>query len=377
MIQYPKNTHLTLASVEAGLGSMNILRDPPKSLVVPYRPRVGQTSQIADEIGGSGDRVCEGVLKYARGLNPFGPSGNFTTNGGQVRYRSGSSEQNQGGVFGNRQSFLPYRVVREGAFRPPVLPPQDLLPLSRLPRSATAANSNPGSSERVTFNNTMKCSKDMREIRQQLLQVCSTPKAIFNIENPSSEPVAIVKSSTTDKVRTAAQTNLSSKKYVLGINTDPERGIKTQKNTLYGSIPCSVFKNIQATPLQDERGLQPITVKERLKGNCSTNLSGQNEGGYIHSNIRLDRNTPLTSMGTNAYQAGVDINFGSRDYHLAPRSKRGGFENQGMKMSNYRDEPAVILNPKTAYQKAAMTMQQRTDNNYNPYQPWIPPSKIN
>ena len=59
MIQYPKTTGLTLPSVEGGFGTLNILRDPPKSIHTTYKPKVGDTSKISEWIGGSDDRICE------------------------------------------------------------------------------------------------------------------------------------------------------------------------------------------------------------------------------------------------------------------------------------------------------------------------------
>ena len=41
---------VTLPSVEAGLGSMNILRDPPKSIMTRRIDKVGETSSITEMI---------------------------------------------------------------------------------------------------------------------------------------------------------------------------------------------------------------------------------------------------------------------------------------------------------------------------------------
>ena len=61
---------ITLPSVEAGLGSMNMLRDPPKSIHTSRNDRVGQTSSITEMVDESQNRACEAINVYARGVNP-------------------------------------------------------------------------------------------------------------------------------------------------------------------------------------------------------------------------------------------------------------------------------------------------------------------
>ena len=76
---------ITLPSVEAGLGSMNMLRDPPKSYHTRRIDKVGETSSITEMIDESANRACEAIQVYARGVNPsvsvsYSNEGN---NGGQ------------------------------------------------------------------------------------------------------------------------------------------------------------------------------------------------------------------------------------------------------------------------------------------------------
>ena len=57
MIQYPKQTHVTLPSVESwGTNDEPIQRDPPKSLWTRKIDKVSETQEITRMIGeGSGD----------------------------------------------------------------------------------------------------------------------------------------------------------------------------------------------------------------------------------------------------------------------------------------------------------------------------------
>lgn len=141
MIQYPKHEHMTLGSVENWGSNTNILRDPPKSIFTRRVDKVGQNTDITELIDSSDDRAAEGINVYARGVNPMV----------SVSY---NNQSNNAGISGNptatsgqTQAYLPYTVMNEGAFRPPVRNPRDLLPLSRLPRVWFSANALPSVSD--------------------------------------------------------------------------------------------------------------------------------------------------------------------------------------------------------------------------------------
>jgi hypothetical protein len=128
MLQYPKNEHITLGSVENWGTNANILRDPPRSLFTRRVDKVGQNMDLTELVDASSDRATEGIQVYSRGINPMV----------SVSY---TNQSNNAGISGNptatsgrTQAFLPYTIMNEGAFRPPVRNPRDLLPLSRLPR---------------------------------------------------------------------------------------------------------------------------------------------------------------------------------------------------------------------------------------------------
>ena len=135
-----------LPSVDSWGTNMHILRDPPKSITTRRIDKVGETSSITQMIDDSDGRSSEAIQVYARGVNPFVSVSynNYGNNGGQT----------YGGITeGGRQSAkLPYRIMRDGAFRPPVLLQEDLLPLSRMPRSLTSAYSNSGFTAAAKFD---------------------------------------------------------------------------------------------------------------------------------------------------------------------------------------------------------------------------------
>ena len=132
MLSYSAITNsgkVTLPSVGSWGTNMNIMKDPPKSIMMRRIDKVGDTNEITKMIDNS-DRSAEAILRFARGVNPS-VSVSYSNNGGSL--------QN----FGNQQAKLPYSINKDGDFHPPVQAPQNLLPLSRLPRNVTFAITNP------------------------------------------------------------------------------------------------------------------------------------------------------------------------------------------------------------------------------------------
>jgi len=173
-------------SVEMGLGSMNILRDPPRSITTRRVDKVGQTSSITEMVDDSGNRVCEGINVYARGVNPsvsvsYGNAGN---NGGQ----RGSSVF--GGVIsGGLQAKLPYTIMKDGAFRPPTRTQDQLLPLSRLPRVNTESFTQPGF---VDYSKKLDCAQgEYRQIKKDTIKACIRPTATYKINPQIQEPFEV------------------------------------------------------------------------------------------------------------------------------------------------------------------------------------------
>lgn len=156
-IQYPKSTHVTLPSVEQWSQNTNILRDPPKSVVTRRIDKVGQNTDINSLIDDSGDRICEGINVYTRGVNPM-VSVSYDNSAGNA------------GLSGNPTSYsnrtaarLPYPAFEGGAFRPPVRTQRDLLPLSRQPRAWFGTVTAP---EFIDYTKTRQQPNDYRAIKE-------------------------------------------------------------------------------------------------------------------------------------------------------------------------------------------------------------------
>lgn len=369
----------TLPSVEGGFGSMNILRDPPKSIMTRRIDKVGETSSITDLIDDSGNRACEAINLYARGVNPM-VSVSYSNTGGNG---TGSLIGN-----GNKQAFLPFRVARDGAFRPPIVTPYQLLPLSRQPRTNTSAFSKPGFAD---FTRKLMCpGGNYREIVDTPLKTCVRPTATYKMNPQSVEPFEVkyviknpVKFDShagTSGVRTQDVTvqevmeptkeiktnplhvddvysKQSTIRYVDNSNFDTDRYIQ---DTLHSSVQSKMSRSIQITPIEDIFDVD-IHTKNNINISYTPLKTGYTKEEYIHNDPELQRRNVLTEATTNKRQdiysrpeiqhqereqkrnrpvaqattnygtvnrqSGMDLN--SREYKLHPTISAGGFDGRG------------------------------------------------
>ena len=193
---------VTLPSVESWGTNMNILRDPPKSVHTRKINKVGQTSDITSMIDDSSDRASEAIMVYARGVNPSVSVSynNIGNNGGQS---SGSLT----GLNNTQAAKLPYRIMRDGAFRPPVLRQEQLLPLSRQPRIWTSQFSQSGFtdfSKRVKNSGT---ADETKEVHTDILKGHIRPTAVYKIETPIQKTYDI-KNNIQDIINTNANSGI-------------------------------------------------------------------------------------------------------------------------------------------------------------------------
>ena len=172
----------SLPSVESWSQNMNILKDPPKSIHTRRIDKTGTTSSRTVMIDESGDRASGCINVYARGVNPM-VSVSYNNNGNNGGQRSGSNIT----PGGNSQTSLPYKIMNYGAFRPPVLTPTDLYPLSRLPRVWTTSFTNPSFPDFSKKMRTCGTAETTKEVKNVLLKTCARPTAVYKMETPISE----------------------------------------------------------------------------------------------------------------------------------------------------------------------------------------------
>ena len=360
----------TLPSVEAGLGSMNILRDPPKSIHTRRIDKVGETSSITELIDTSGNRSCEVISLYARGINPsvsvdYGNAGN---NGGQRV--SGGGMVNVGSTIGSSgnsmhggQAYLPYRIVRDGAFRPPVVSPFNLLPLSRMPRVNTTARAQPGF---VDFSKKLMCpGGNYKEVKEKTIKASIRPTATYKISTQAVEPFEVkyvIKNPVKfdgragiSGVKTQDITNQINNTPVKEINTTPlatyvniNQGSKeTEKHldnskfdtgrylqdtlnsdvitnqgsgetvryidnstvdtgrylqdTLHSSIQSKRSQSIQITPIEDIMDVD-VRTKDQMNISYTPLKTGNTNENHIHKDIELQKRVLTSTVAVNKHR---------------------------------------------------------------------------
>ena len=228
---------VTLPSVDSWGTNNNILKDPPKSIMTRRIDKVNQDGSLNEMMYESGDRWAEALNVYARGVNPMVSV--------QYNNKSGAPVKQ------------PYRIMDGGAFRPPQLTQEQLLPLSRLPRNVTQAITN---KEFIDYTKRVTCPLTQRVIKDETVKGFVRPTKYVKIATPVKEHFTI-NYVVENPIIANATTNLTTRG-----NTQLENQVPTRQAL--------------STPLQYAH---------------STNLQAQNGHTYIHDDIELDRNMPMTT----------------------------------------------------------------------------------
>lgn len=268
----------TLPSVEVWNGNFDIVKDPPSGIHTRRIIKVGENNDLLHWNDDSGSRINEMINVYARGNNPMVSvqySNHGNTGNGMMGISGGTSGSSMTGLTTSGGGKLPYRIMNEGAFRPPILRQEDLLPLSRLPRTTTSMMS-----KRCRVDQTKRIEPDTVEYFKQVHK------------NP---------------IRVQTDTNRSFKKE--GPQEPPSNiGLMVNNNNMNLTINSSIKK------LKD-------THNQRLIPNLSDTLLVSNvdhinhkknsQQKYIHGDIHLSKNIPH-------YEANAASNLNIR------RDKSGG-----------------------------------------------------
>ena len=347
------NGTITLPSVSSWGTNMNILRDPPKSITTRRINKVGETSSLTQMVQDSGDRACEAINVYARGVNPCVSVSysNHGNNGGQ-RIVGGKNKSIQ-----VSQAKLPYRIIRDGAFRPPVLRQEDLLPLSRQPRCITSAFSQKGFADFSKKLRTCGTAFQTREVKNSVIKNDVKPNAFYNIQ-PTIEPFEIKYEIKEEPVHITAQAKYSDKtKYVNHTEMDTSTFVQdVNKYDFSTNLSSKVGNTTSIDELVDLDSLRR-TIQDVRTTDYTSTKSGNAKTDYIHKDIELDKNLPVHFSRTNnidrtkftniRHQNEIQqklnkpnanfsaqnfrgikgsIDHSSRDYNLAQKISAGGFE---------------------------------------------------
>ncbi len=297
----------TLPSVESWSTNMNILRDPPKSVTTRKIDKVGETSVITQTIDESGDRFSEAINRYARGVNPMV----------SVSYSNHGTNANGG------EAFLPYRIMRDGAFRPPSRRPEELLPLSRLPRIWTYMTTQkhaPDFTKRI-----MNCgtAENTRAVKNTLLKTdCESRQIIAN--EPGATAPHLVRSIVRDplapgQVSAAPSCAVGAKNQLMALK--PITLIPNKPNT-------SAATNCSSDIYEHKYAHGDVTLlRNHPVGEATTNLQAVKEQPIVLNNINLRQNHPSAQGYTNTRSYGGEVYGENAKYTYLPEmQQRGGFE---------------------------------------------------
>lgn len=243
---------VTLPSVETWGSNMNILRDPPKSITTRRVNKVGETSSITQTIEESENRSCEAIQVYARGVNPS-VSVSYTNHGNNGGQRSGSIVSN----IHQSSAKLPYTIMRDGAFRPPVKRQEDLMPLSRLPRTVTKVDPTAYFADYTKTALYCKSAKETKEVKDILLKSQVRPTAVYNIERPLAEPFE-VKNVIQPAMHIGANAGYHAKDILQHDGGVPTKEIMIDPMHMNASANQSKNIHVDSSTMQTDRYLQDV-----------------------------------------------------------------------------------------------------------------------
>lgn len=417
---------VTLPSVETWGTNMNILRDPPKSVITRRIDKVGETSSITQMIDDSGNRACEAIQVYARGVNPcvsvsynnYGNNGG----GGQAGNLTGLGAPIAGT---GRLAKLPYTVMKDGAFRPPVLTQEDVLPLSRLPRVWTSAFSQPGFADFSKKARSCVSAEDTREVRNQTLKACVRPTATYIVETPIPEPFEVkyviqpsLKTSATSGTRSMDITEQQVKKPTKEIDNtplhadaqtkqvDPSRYVYSSnfdadpyiQDTNAHQVATNTSSNKHHTNIDEILDLADLPVQDiRTMSHTAAKNRGERTD-YVHDDIELSRNLPeyhgITNKADrskykrNQYTNSIELSrniptgsfssnviargssdHGSRSVRLIPKIQPGGYHNSGQRPMLQRMQDVAAPN-ETQKARTSRIVMESMQGRFDKPAPW-------
>ena len=403
----------TLPSVESWGTNMNILRDPHKSITTRRIDKVGDTTSINQSIDDSGDRNCEAISTYARGVNPMVSVSynNYGNNGGQ---NSGGFTSVPGG---RANAYSSRTIMKDGEFRPPIMRPEELMPLSRQPRGLTSAFTQPGFADFSKKIRTCGSAEQTKEVKNKVLRSFVRPTAVYKVEKPIDEPFEVkyviqpsikvtansgirtmdrttqhvqkpTKEASRDMVYAFAQSNAANSQHY--VNNTTKQTSPYMQDTNAHAVFSNQGSKLNVTNIDDILDLSDIRTNELHNIDYNTALSGTDQSSYIHGDIALQRSLPeyesTTNKGENIYKkiehtndislerntplTNISVNPGniqrgttdesSRNYRLAPKIQAGGYQipTQIPRKARMQDVRESVQTEKSRMSKSVMEQFQ-------------------
>src|SRR5574343_236208 len=318
---------VTLPSVELWNGNFNIVKNPPSGIHTRRITKVGENNDLLDMNDDSGSRINEAINVYARGNNPMVSVqySNHGNTGSGLMGVSGGSGGESGGIFSTGGGgMLPYRIMNEGAFRPPILRQEDLLPLSRLPRSCTSITS-----KRCRVDQTKRIEPDVveyfREVHKNPLKVSVSSKRsrvdqtkkidpdTFELLQVHKNPLKVSVSSKRSRVDQTKKIDPDTFE-LLQVHKNPLKTSLQAQTSFKKEIPQTPPTNIElfvkdvktvvvnsnAKKLKDldTRVIPVLEEQLRVSNVDHVNQKRISQQRYIHSLPELSRNVPNHQVDT-------------------------------------------------------------------------------
>jgi hypothetical protein len=323
-----------LPSVESWSTNNSILRDPPKSIMTRKIDKISDTSSLTQLCDESGDRVCEAISVYARGVNPM-----VSVSYGNEGNNSGGNGSIVGGQNGGKQAYLPYRIMKDGVFRPPILTPYQLLPISRQPRASTSNFTQPSF---IDFSKKITCPDgNYREVKEKTFKASVRPTATFKMNSQVVEPFEV-------KYVIKNPTKFDSRAGLSGIRTRDltYQEVSEPTKAIYGN-PLNVedvytnqgsnntLKYVDNSHLNIDRYIQdPLNVEDVYTNQGTNNTlkyvdnSHLNTDRYIQDALNVE--DVYTNQGTNNTLKYVDNSHLNIDRYIQdPLNVEDVYTNQG------------------------------------------------
>ncbi|CCV02411.1 hypothetical protein IIV31_039R [Armadillidium vulgare iridescent virus] len=274
-----------------------IIKDPPKGITTRRIIKVGENNDILDAEDESTSRN-DAIRQFATNVNPM------------VAVDYNNSGPTNGGIQSGTQAFLPYRIIKDGAFRPPILYQQDTLPLSRLPRNTTSVNT---SAEWIDFSKWERPTADAVKYKEVLNTIRTTPMCSnkgYNFKTGTDQPYDIVyhienKPQRIKQIYAGEEEpgfgvldNIG-KNVVDGVTvegfTPPQQiryGRDGEDGLIEGSSGRTPMPKIDSSWYQHPN----ITFKDPMNLHIATNANGIQKDNLNRSDVRTERNLPLCSF---------------------------------------------------------------------------------
>lgn len=237
---------VTLPSVDNGwLINSSIVKDPPKSIHTRRIDKVGSTQMYTDMIEDNGSRICGEIMKFPRGVNPaaeytepipttssdIGYTSTIRSNAGNPpTFRSDPGYKFRSQYGRGSGGYLARRIMMYGgAFRPPIMTQEQLLPLSRQPRIRTSCVTHP---EKIDYSVSSGCSNiDIgRNIKEYVIQP-SCEGTVKNVIEMSGQENQDISNFIQDKL----------------LSENVNSGVRTMDLTLQENFKCKAVTDIKPT----------------------------------------------------------------------------------------------------------------------------------